>query len=74
MEIILTSLVIPLAALAISLLILYFIIQNAIVTGMRRARREQYTEDYYPAKATWLTARQRDHLQRRVDGTLDTSE
>ncbi|RKS89581.1 hypothetical protein DEU37_1898 [Microbacterium sp. AG790] len=61
-----TPLLISVVALAISLAIMYLVIRNAVTAALRQARREQFTEDFYPEKAMWLTIRQREQLTEHV--------
>ena len=56
------ALLIYLLGVAITIAAMYFVIQNAVTTSLRKARREQFTEDFYPEKAVWLTQRQREQL------------
>ncbi|MFC7925472.1 hypothetical protein [Microbacterium laevaniformans] len=56
------AILIYLAGLAVSIAIMYTVIQNAVTNSLREARREQFTEDFYPEKAVWLTERQRAQL------------
>lgn len=60
--------VLPIFGLAISLVVLYFIIRGAVISGLRHARREQWTEEFTPEKATWLSPRQRDELAAKLNG------
>lgn len=55
-------LLISIVALAISLAVMYLVIRNAVTAALRQARREQFTEDFFPEKAMWLTERQREQL------------
>lgn len=55
-------LLISIVVLAISLAIMYLLIRNAVTAALRQARREQFTEDFFPEKAMWLTERQREQL------------
>ena len=55
-------LLISIVVLAISLAIMYLVIRNAVTAALRQARREQFTEDFFPEKAMWLTERQREQL------------
>lgn len=55
-------LLISIIALAISLAVMYLVIRNAVTAALRQARREQFTEDFFPEKAMWLTERQREQL------------
>lgn len=55
-----------LGAIALNLVILYAIVKAAIVNGMRRARREEWTETYDAKNATWLTEGQRNTLAARA--------
>ena len=61
------------ASLLIALAVGYVLVQNAIVSAMRRARREQFTEDYVPEKAKWLTEQQRAQLRLHADAAGRTT-
>jgi len=60
------SLLLALVIIAINLLVFYLIIKAAIVHGMRRARREEWTETHDARNATWLTVEQRNTLASRA--------
>lgn len=62
------ALLIYLVGLAISIAVMYIVIRNAVTAGLRQARREQFTEDFYPEKAMWLTIRQREQLTEHIAG------
>lgn len=55
-----------LVGIAINLLLLYVIVKAAIVNGLRRARREEWTETHDAKNATWLTDTQRATLAART--------
>lgn len=61
------NLVVPLVAYAIGLGLMYLIIQSAVIGALRRARREQFVEDYLPEKAKWLEEYQRQQLRQHAD-------
>jgi hypothetical protein len=63
----LLSIILPILSWAIALVVLYYVIQAAIVAAMKRVRREAWTEQHMPEKATWLTQRQRDELSARLN-------
>ncbi len=63
------SIIIPVLAYAIGVGVMYFVIQTAVVAAQRRARREQFVEDYVPELATWLSAQQREQLRAHADAT-----
>lgn len=67
------SIIVPVLVCVVAVGALYFIIQNAIVAAMRRARREQFTEDYVPEKAKWLTEQQRAQLRLHADAAGRTT-
>lgn len=67
METVALSLIVQVAVTALSLLVAYFVIRAAVVSALRHSRREGWTEDHMPEKATWLTERQRDELRRLAD-------
>ena len=56
------AIIIPLLALALSLVLLYFIVREAIISALKRARREGWTEIHMPEDAEWLTPAQRERL------------
>jgi len=60
------SLLIALVIIVLNLLILFLVIKAAIVQGMRRARREEWTETFDAKNATWLTEAQRQTLAARA--------
>jgi hypothetical protein len=59
------ALILPVLSWAIALVVLYYVIQAAIVAALKRARREAWTEEHMPEKAAWLTERQREELAAR---------
>ena len=60
------TLAVALVLIALNLFIIYLVVKAAIVQGMRRARREEWTETFDAKNATWLTEAQRETLAARA--------
>lgn len=60
-------LLVYIVGLLIALGIAYVVIQNAVTSALRQARREQHIEDYVPEKATWVDEQQRAFLRALAD-------